>query len=317
MHNPPRLVLLLILLTLGLILAPQGAVNATSSLQAQGVTGGVNILSTQPMLICVGDTVLFDGAASVDFPPFPDDVPLAPLAFIDLQIKAQNGQVTPSSIYHPGDFTYFKFTYKATKPGTDMLTLVLNSGVATYQEPVRVEEKCDYDAFLMTVIDITVDLGDEIFHAIATVNGTGTMKRDRQGSEFLQGDGTWHMEENVLSKPPMCVEYYNPPLITGGPFDLDGHLDHEGALLDVIVSFKPRIGEPIYHGKTICIDEDGDLGEGWSNSAGGNPALASKIETSVPLGGGSTQVELTGAGMQMIQSQGNLDYTATLTIIPR
>jgi hypothetical protein len=315
--QPSRSVLLLILLTLGLILSPQGAANATASAQTKGVTGGVNILSTQPMLICVGDTVQFDGAASVDFPPFPDDIPLAPLAYINLHIKAQTGQITPTSIAHPGDFTYFKFTYKATKAGTDMLTLVLNDGVATYQEPVRVAEKCDYDAFLLTVMHYTVDLGDEEFRSFTTVTGMGTMKRDRQGSEFLQGDGTWHLEENVLSKPAMCVQYYIPPLITSGPFDLDGHLDHEGALLDVILSFKPRLGEPTYHGKTICIDENGDRGEGWSSAAGGNPALAAKIVTSVPLDGGSSPVELTGKGMEMVQSQGNLDYNATLTIIPR
>jgi hypothetical protein len=319
MHTIRRL-LAFVVVTASLITSPQQTVSAAPVPQ-KGVTGGVNILSTQPMRICVGDTISFEGAASVDFPPITDEngqeLPLAPLVFISLKIKAQNGLVSPDTVWHPGDFTYFTFTYKATKPGTDTLTLVLNDGAATYQEPVRVQEKCDYDAFLSEVIHFKTTQSGEPFESITTVTGMGTMKRDREGTEFLQGEGTWHLEETILSKPADCVQYYIPPLVTSGPFDLDAKVDDESNLLDVILSMKPNLDQAVYHGKSYCIDADGNRGEGWSYGMGGDESKASKIETEMPLGGGSKPVEMKGTGMQIVESMGDLDYTATLTLIPR
>lgn len=315
---PPALLILICALIASL--APQGAVRA-SPLQTGDVTGGVNIFTTQPDLICVGDTVVFEGAASVDFPEIPTqpgEIPLAPLAFISLQYQAQNGQVTPKDDWFPTDFTYFTVAYKATKPGPDVLTITLNDSAATYQEPIQVQEKCDYDVYLLSTMYYTVDLGDEEFRSITNIAGTGVMKRDRQGSAFYQGDGRFHLEENMLSKPAMCVQYYMPPLIFSWKFDLDGHLDSDANMLDVLLSFLPYSGPPVRHGNSVCIDADGGRGEGYGILQGpGDPSKVGKIQTSVPLGGGTRQVAIEGEGMKIVQSQGTLDYIATLTVIPR
>jgi hypothetical protein len=45
--------------------------------------------------------------------------------------------------------------------------------------------------------------------------------------------------------------------------------------------------------------------------------MASKIEATFLSGGGTQTVELKGAGMDIVQSVGNLDYSATLTLVPR
>lgn len=279
-------------------------------------TGGVTILSVLPKKICVGDTITINGGASVtpveEMPP-----PLAWLAVTRVQAKAKIGQISPDEIVQYNDGFYFNLTYKATQPGMETITLTVNGGVATTQERFEVEEKCDYDAFLISVMHFSADIDDWRFESITHVTGTGTMKRDREGSEFYQGDGTWHLEEIMLSKPPVCVEFYTPPMMMHGPFELDGHLADEGDTVDVILSFLPNTGEVFYHGKTICVDSDGETGYGESWGQGGNPSLASKIETTFMTGGGSQAVELKGAGMDIVQSVGDLDYTATLTLIPR
>jgi hypothetical protein len=115
----------------------------------------------------------------------------------------------------------------------------------------------------------------------------------------------------------MCVQYFNPPLIMQGPFELDGRLDAEGESVDVILSFLPKQGQAVYHGKTICVDADGEIGYGESWAQGGDSSMASKIEAAFLSGGGTQTVELKGAGMDIVQSVGNLDYSATLTLIPR
>lgn len=282
----------------------------------QSWTGGVLIHTVLPDKICVGDTITIDGGASVtameDAPP-----PLAWLPVTRVNAKAALGKITPDEVTQYNDGFYFSLTYKATAPGSETITLTVNDGLATTQERFEVEEKCDYDAFVTTVMHFRVDLDDEIFQSITHVTGTGTMTRDREGSEFYQGDGTWHLEEIVLSKPSMCVEYYIPPLIIHGPFELDGHLTDEGDTVDVILSFLPQIGESFYHGESVCIDEEGDAVYGYGSAQGGDPSLASKIEASFPTSGGSQSVELEGKGLEMVQSAGDLDYTATLTLIPR
>ncbi|HEY9087135.1 MAG TPA: hypothetical protein VIO36_03120 [Anaerolineaceae bacterium] len=285
--------------------------------QAQGrLTGGVLIHTSLPHKVCVGDSITINGGASVDYLA-DQPMPIAYLHVINLTIQASQGTVTPATIYAPSNLHYFSFVYTARTPGTENIVVTLNDGLAQTQERFEVEEKCDYDAFVTTVMHFSADTGDGIFRSITHVSGMGTMKRDRQGTEFYQGDGKWHLESNTLTKPSICVQYYSPPLINSGPFELDGHLADEGDEVDVILSFLPDMNKTRYHGKSICVDEDGDTGYGWSYASGGNPRLASKIEATFPVGGGTQSVELKGLGMEMVQSAGDLDYTATLTLIPR
>ena len=283
-------------------------------------SGGVNILSVPPERICVGDTVTFDGAASITFMGdlgSLSGVPLEPLEYTSVDIIAMRGVVTPNAFSQPGDGYYFSFTYKATTPGPETIALNLNQGLATYQERFEVQEKCDYDAFLLSALHFTADMDGERFESLTHVTGTGQMKRDRAGSPFLQGDGVWHLEETILSKPSHCVSYYAPPLIMSGPFELDGRMADEGDALDVILSFLPRQGEATYHGKTVCVDENGEEGYGWGYLQGGSPAMAAKIQTDFPVDGGAKTVELEGAGLNVVETVGDIDYTATLTLIPR
>jgi hypothetical protein len=300
----------LLMLSLLLALMPQQPAAA----QPQ-VVGGVNILSVLPKKICVGDTITLNGAASItnleEIPP-----PLAWLPVTVVRAKAKLGRVSPDEIVQYNDGFYFDMTYKATTPGMETITLTVNDTVAVTEERFEVTEKCDYDAFLTEVMYFSADLGDELFRSITHVTGMGTMKRDREGTEFYQGEGTWHLEENVLSKPSMCVQYYSPPLITQGPFELDGRLEAEGESVDVILSFLPKQGQLDYHGKTICVDADGETGYGESWAQGGDSSMASKIEATFLSGGGTQTVELKGAGIDIVQSVGNLDYSATLTLIP-
>ncbi len=302
---------LLLALALLLGLLPQQPVAAQPNLN-----GGVLLHTVLPSKICVGDTITLEGGASITYIDDPTP-PLAWLPVTKVKILSQLGQVSPQEITQYNDGFYFSFTYKAIAPGPETITLTVNDGLASTQEHFQVEENCDYDAFLTTVMHFQVQLDDENFQSITHVTGSGTMKRDRQGSQFYQGDGTWHLEEVVLSKPAMCVEYYIPPLIMHGPFELDGRMADEGDSLDVILSFLPNLEESFYHGESICVDEEGDVVTGWGSAQGGDPALASKIEAAFPFGGGTQTVELEGIGMDMVQSAGNLDYTATLTLIPR
>jgi hypothetical protein len=302
---------ILLMFFLVLALMPQQPAAAQSQ-----VVGGVNILSVLPKKICVGDTITLHGAASTtnleDTPP-----PLAWLPVTVVRAKAKLGRVSPNEIVQYSDGFYFDMTYKAIAPGMETITLTVNDTVAVTEERFEVTEKCDYDAFLTTVMYFSADLGDEPFRSITNVTGMGTMKRDRGGTEFYQGEGTWHLEENVLSKPSMCAQYFIPPLIMQGPFELDGRLAEEGESLDVILSFLPKQGQATYHGKTICVDEAGEIGYGESWGQGGDPSMASKIEATFLSGGGTQTVELKGAGMDIVQSVGNLDYSATMTLIPR
>jgi hypothetical protein len=305
---------------LGLLAAPvqsaQGARAARAPRGQDQATGGVNILGIQPRLVCVGDTFTLEGAASVDLPDFPEDIPLAPLAYISLEIKADKGQVTPDSAWFPNDFTYFTITYKATTPGVDIIRISLNDGLASTIERVEVQKSCDYDAYVTTVMRVTADIGYKAT-LLGNTAGSGVMKRLRDGEPYLQGEGTWFLESNMITQPPECVQWYMPPLTLSGPFDLDGKVDPEAETLDVILQFKPRSGPPVYHGKSICVDADGNQGEGWSYAQGGDQSLASKIQATYPLGGGSQQVELQGKGLEMMQSQADVEYQAVLTIIPR
>ncbi len=283
-------------------------------------SGGVNILSVPPERICVGDSVTFDGAASSTYIGDLDgssDIPLAPLEYTRVDISARHGTVTPNTFGQPGDGFYFSFTYKAAAPGPEVITLNLNNGLATYQERFEVQEKCDYDAFLLSTLHFTADMDGERFESITHVTGTGQMKRDRQGSPFLQGDGVWHLEEKILSKPSHCVSFYAPPLILSGPFELDGRMTDEGDALDVILSFQPKLGEATYHGKSVCVDENSDTGYGWGYVQGGDPAMAARIQTDFPVDGGARTVALEGAGMDVVQSAGVVDYSAVLTLITR
>jgi hypothetical protein len=179
-----------------------------------------------------------------------------------------------------------------------------------------VEENCDYDAFLTSVLYFDAEMEGEIFQSLTHVSGTGTLKRDREGSQFYLGDGTWHLEELILSKPSICVQYYAPPLIMSGPFELDGRLADDGETIDVILSFLPRQGEAMRYGDLICIDEEGGTGYAWGMIEGGDPTLAAKIEATFLAGGGSQSVDLEGKGVDIVRSVGNLENTATLTLIP-
>lgn len=310
-HIPALALMLIVPLLLGF--QPQQTAKATDK-----IVGGIVIHSVLPRKICVGDKLTINGGTSIGNM----DEPIPPIAWLpvtQVDIAAQIGKVSPEQIIQYNDGFYFSFTYTATQPGSENLVLTVNHGVAMTQERFEVEEKCDYDAFVTTTMNFTADLGDELFQSITHVNGMGTMKRDRQGSEFYQGDGNWHLEEKILSKPSICVEYYAPPLQMNGPFELDGHLVGEGETVDVILSFLPKRGARFYHGETTCVDESGETGYGHGiadmNSA--DPSLASTIEATFLAGGGTQSVELKGGGMAIVQSVGTLDYTATLTLIPR
>jgi len=308
--------LTLISIFLGLALVA-GLIPWQSAAAESRFTGGVNIFSVLPKRICVGDTIRLEGGASIT--SMEDDAPgsLPWLPVTRVNIKARLGSISPQEIVQYNDGYYFTLTYKAVTPGPETLTLSVNDGVAYTQERFQVEEKCDYDAFLNTVMHFNMDLDGEVFESIAHVTGTGTMKRDRQDSQFYQGDGTWHLEEIMLSKPSGCVTYYSPPLIMQGPFELDGRLADEGDTVDVILSFLPPKGKSFHHGDSICVDQDGDVGYAWSDANRIDATKTSKIDAEFLTGGGSKTVELKGAGMDMIQSAGVLDYSATLTLIPR
>lgn len=307
-----RLILALALL-LALLFLPIAS-SQPAQAQQPDVTGGVLVHTVIPRKVCVGDTLTLNGAASATYL---GNSPIPWLPVTRVNIYADLGVVSPEQIQQFNDGFYFSFTYKATQPGTETIRLTVNGNVASTMERFEVEEKCDYDAFYTSVMHLTMDLGDEIFKSIAHVNGTGTMKRDREGSEFYQGEGKWHLEEKVLSKPSHCVEYYAPPLIMNGPFELDGHLADEGDTVDVILSFQPNFGESFYWGEIVCVDENGDVGTGWGSAQGGDPELASKVEATFPTGGGSQAVELEGKGMDIVLSVADVEYTATLTLIPR
>lgn len=299
-----------LLLLLALLFGLQPPLSANADVK---VTGGVVIHSVLPKKICMGDTITINGGASVT--GYSDEPPIAWLPVTTVKARATLGQISPNLISQFNDGFYFTLTYKATQPGKETIYLTANDTVASTQESFEVEEKCDYDVFYTSVLHFTADMGDEQFESLTTVSGTGQMKRDRQGSEFYQGDGKYHLEETVLSKPSICVEYYSPPLIYNGPFELDGHLADEGETVDVILSFLPNIGAPTYHGETICVDEEGETGYGWGYAQGGDPALASTVESTFPITGGSQAVEMKGEGLNMVQSVGDLDYTATMTLI--
>jgi len=130
---------------------------------------------------------------------------------------------------------------------------------------------------------------------------------DSQRHHFTKGgrfEKFYFVFENIESV------FFAPAAVTStGPHVRDS--------LDVKLSFLPSDGPPVFHGVSICVDENGDVGEGWSTSSGGNPSLAAQINSTYPLDGGSKQVELEGMGLQMVESQSQLDYQAVLTIIPR
>jgi hypothetical protein len=289
---------------------PQQAVAAQKD-----ITGGVLIHSVLPRKICVGDVITISGGASItnhkDVPP-----PLAWLPVSRVKIQAALGQVTPTQITQYNDGFYFDFTYRATQPGTETVTLTLNDGLAVTHETFQVEENCDYDAFLTTVMHFSTDFDDEHFESLTHVTGMGTMKRLRDGEIYYQGEGKWHLEEVVLSKPLDCVEFYAPPLMITGWFELDGKLEEELAGVDVILTFLPVEG-PIYYGEVVCVDADGNVGTGSGGAQGGDPSLTSHIQALFPAGGGTQQVQLQGEGLELMQSAGSLEYLATLTLIVR
>lgn len=311
-HIPALALMLVVSLLLGF--QPQQTAQAYEQ-----VVGGVLIHTVFPKKICVGDKITVNGGASISNLDDPTP-PIAWLPVTRVDITAQLGRVSPEQIIQYNDGFYFSFTYTATQPGMENLILTVNQGVGMTQERFEVQEKCDYDAFVTTVMHFTADMGDELFQSITHVTGMGTMKRDRsEGLPYYQGEGTWHLEEKVLSKPSHCVEYYMPPLLMNGPFELDGKIDDVGDTLDVILQFLPKRGASFYHGESICVDEDGETGYGYGiadmNKA--NADLASKIEATFLAGGGTQSVELQGAGLDMVQSAGALDTTATLTLFPR
>lgn len=302
---------ILLILILVLNLVPQ----QTAAAQTQ-TSGGVAIFSVLPNRICVGDTLTINGGASFTYL---EDAPegLAWLPVTRVQIKATLGQVTPDQIIQENEGFNFNFTYKATTPGTEIITITLNDGAATTQEQFEVEEKCDYDVYLLEVMHFTANMNDEQFSSITHTTGTGLLKRDRSGSHLFDGEGTWHLEEIILSKPSNCVEYYMPPIILSGPFKLEGKLSDAGDTVGVRLNFLPKQGESVYHGQSVCIDEDGNAGYGWSISQGGDPSMAATIEAAFMSGGGSQTVEMEGSGMDLVQTVGQTDYTASMTLILR
>jgi hypothetical protein len=289
--------------------------------QDDKIFAGAAFHSLPPDFVCVGDSFQFQAGASADWPDIPPsapgEIPLAHLEITLVDISAELGTVSPVHVEHYGDVFEFVFTYTAKRAGTETVTLSVNKGLATTIERFEVHEKCDYDVYLLTVMHLTADYGDGPQQTLSRVVGSGILKRDREGSQFLQGDGQWHLQTNMLTKPSMCVEWFMPPLLLDGPFELDGRLADEGDSLDVKLTFQPSGGPPVYHGNSVCVDEEGSVGEGWGIISGGDPSLAAQINTSYPLDGGSNQVEMEGKGMQMVESQAQVDYQAVLTLIPR
>ncbi len=280
------------------------------------VTGGVLIHSVLPRKICVGDVLTISGGASItnhkDVAP-----PLAWLPVTRVKIQAALGQVTPTEITQYNDGFYFDFTYRARQPGTETLTLTLNNGLAVTQETFQVEENCNYDAFLTTVMHITMDLDGERFESLTHLTGMGSIMHPLDEGTYYQGEGKWHLEEVVLSKPFECVEFYAPPLILSGWFQLDGKFEEELSGMDVILTFLPLEG-PVYYGEVVCVDADGHVGTGSGGAQGGDPSLASHIQALFPVGGGTQQVQLEGEGLEMMMQSGvRLEYLATLTLISR
>ncbi len=302
---------LILVLSLFISLIPKQTVQALPQ-----SSGGVAVLSVLPNRICVGDTLTLKGGASFTYLEEPPEG-IAWLPVTKVQIHANLGRVSPDQIIRDGEGFYFNFTYKATSPGSETITIVLNDGVATTEEHFEVEEKCDYDVFLLETIHFTTTVEDEQFRSLTHATGTGILKRERDGSQLFTGDGTWHLEEIVLSKPSECVEYYMPPLLLSGPLKMEGKLSDAGDTLGVRLNFLPRQGDPVYHGQSVCTTEDGSTGYGWGVIQGGDPALAAKIEAAFLPGGGSQLVEMEGAGMDLVQSMGQLNYTARMTLIPR
>jgi len=287
-----------------------------------GAKGGLILYTVPPQTVCVGDTFTIEGGAFISLPEIPGvnpgDFPLAPLSVIQITPSATLGSANPNNIVEIGEDTYFSFTYTARAAGNETVKATLNGGLAYDMLKFKVESSCGYDAFLVSVLDFTAPAGDFNVHTLTDVAGTGTMKRARSTSDILQGEGTWHLEENMLSQPPDCVQWYMPPLLLSGPFELDGQLRPEDETVNVILQFMPRTGPPVYHGKSICVDAEGNQGEGWGYVlSGGDSSMAAKIQTDFPIGGGSQQVELTGGGVNILQSVGTLEYTANLTLIPK
>ena len=77
-----------LVLSLLIVSMPPASVNAQ-------VSGGVNVFTIVPKLVCVGDSFKLDGVASTDWQDFPEDIPLAPLQITTVQISALHGKVTP------------------------------------------------------------------------------------------------------------------------------------------------------------------------------------------------------------------------------
>lgn len=320
--NAKRLsIFVALLLVLSFTLPGQGTVRAQNS-APPGAKGGLILHTVPPRTVCVGDTFTVEGGTFVTLPGAenanPVDDPLAGMSVIQVSVTTALGTAAPDNIVGIGEDMFFSFTYTAKAAGEETITATLDGGLAFDMLRFKVVQSCAYDAFLVSILDFTADVGDWKMHTLTNVAGTGTMKRVRTTEDALQGDGTWHLEENMLNQPPECVQWYMPPLLVDGPFELDAELFPEEDSISVILAFKPRTGPPIYHGKSICVDEDGNAGEGWSyGMSGGDESLAAKIQTEFPTGGGSNQVELTGRGVEIVQSMGELIYTANLTIIPR
>jgi hypothetical protein len=288
---------------------------------ALGVPGALILYTVPPRTVCVGDTFSVEGGGFVDLPQPPPLKPgeepgLPPMTVLDLAFSAVHGTVTPDHIVGIGEDFTFSFSYTAKSEGEETITATLNDGIGMDKLRFKVQKSCAYDVFLSSLLDFSADAGDFTVHTLTAVTGTGTMKRVRTTEDALQGDGTWHLEENMLSAPPDCVAWTFPPLLLSGSFELDGELNEDS--VDVILAFQPHSGPPVYHGKSTCTDADGNTGEGWGYvMGGGSEAMAAKIQTDFPTAGGSQAVELTGGGMQIVQSVGSLSYTATLTLIPK
>ena len=316
----PILILLLVLVLAFPTVTSAQAGNAGAD--PLGTRGGLILYTVPPQTVCVGDTFTVEGGSFISFPDLPPatpgETPLAPISFIHITVSTTVGSATPNDIYEITDSLYFSFTYTAKAPGNETIKATENDGVAFDTIQFKVEATCAYDAFLVTVLDFTAQVTDFEVHTLTNVAGTGTMKRAASASDILQGTGTWHLEENMLSQPPDCVQWYMPPLLLSGNFELDGEVNSEEDTVSVILSFLPRDGPPVFHGVSTCVDADGNESEGWGYvMPGGDEALIAKIQTDFPTGGGSQPVELTGGGVNIVQSVGNLEYTAVLTIIPR
>jgi hypothetical protein len=321
--NTTRLSSLIVLvLVLSLALPVHSTVRAESAALPPGSKGGLFLYTVPPQTVCMGDTFTIEGGGFISLPCTPPanpvDNPMAGIAVLKVTVSTALGSATPNNIVEIGEDIRFSFSYTAKAAGDETIKATLNDGLAFDMLRFKVEASCTYDAFLVTVLDFTSNVGDMTVHTLTNVTGMGTMKRARSTSDILQGDGKWDLEENMLSQPPECVQWYMPPLLLSGTFELDGEINSAEDTVSVILAFQPRNGPPVYHGKGICVDADGNESEGWGYVLpGGDEAMTAKIQTDFPTGGGSQQVELTGGGMKVLQSVGNLEYTATLTIIPR